>query len=132
MAMAPFSTRPVSPRSERRRTRLALAIASVGIAATLLAYAVSPGVRHAVSHAAHSVKHAVSRVLDHDTTKHPRTAHPAVTKHPAARTHRAPAAHRATTTPRAAPPANGSSGAPAHASSTLPPANTSGTYTAPR
>lgn len=48
------------------RTRLALAIATVGIAATLLAYAASPGVRHAVGHAEHSVKHAVSNVFDHD------------------------------------------------------------------
>jgi hypothetical protein len=38
----------------------------VGIAATLFAYAISPGVRHAVSHATHSVKHAVGNVLDHD------------------------------------------------------------------
>jgi hypothetical protein len=72
MSMAPFGARPVSPQSERRRTRLALMIASVGIAATLLAYAVSPGVRHAVSHAAHSVKHAVGNVIDHDTSKHAR------------------------------------------------------------
>jgi hypothetical protein len=66
MSIAPFGARPTTPQSERRRTRLALAIATVGIAATLLAYAVSPGVRHAVSHAAHSVKHAVSRILDRD------------------------------------------------------------------
>jgi len=45
---------------------LAVAIATVGIAATLLAYALSPGVRHAVGHAAHSVKHAVGHVLDPD------------------------------------------------------------------
>ena len=52
MAMAPFGTRPVTPArtpaSESRRRRLAVAIATLGIAATLLAYAVSPGVRHAV------------------------------------------------------------------------------------
>lgn len=41
-------------------------IATLGIAATLLAYAVSPGVRHAVGHAAHSVKHAVGHVFDPD------------------------------------------------------------------
>src|SRR5439155_1074266 len=86
----PFGTRPVAPArtpaSESRRRRLAVAIATLGIAATLLAYAVSPGVRHAVSHAAHSVKHAVSRVLDHDTVK------------------RAPAKHPASTNPRAALP----------------------------
>lgn len=46
-----------------------LLIATVGIAATLLAYAISPGVRHAVSHAAHSVKGAVVHVLDRDDDK---------------------------------------------------------------
>jgi hypothetical protein len=56
-------------------------MATVGIAATLLAYAISPGVRHAVSHAAHSVKHAVGRVLDHDATKVHRQA-PAYPVHP--------------------------------------------------
>jgi hypothetical protein len=66
MAISPFSARPASPEGERRRARLALAIATLGIAATLLAYAISPGVRHAVGHAAHSVKHAVSHVLDPD------------------------------------------------------------------
>jgi hypothetical protein len=64
MSISPFSTRPVSPAGGgsdigRRRARLALVVAMVGIAATLLAYGVSPGVRHAVSHAAHSVRHAV-------------------------------------------------------------------------
>jgi hypothetical protein len=67
MSIAPFSTRPAAPDGiSARRTRLALAIATIGIAATLLAYAVSPGVRHAVGHAEHSVKHAVSNVFDHD------------------------------------------------------------------
>jgi type IV secretory pathway VirB10-like protein len=67
IAPAPFNTRPTSPDGiSASRTRLALAIATVGIAATLLAYAVSPGVRHAVGHAEHSVKHAVSNVFDHD------------------------------------------------------------------
>jgi len=74
MAISPFSARPASPQGERRRARLALAIATVGIAATLLAYALSPGVRHAVGHAAHSVKHAVSHVLDNDKGEH---EHPA-------------------------------------------------------
>src|SRR2546425_6557710 len=83
MSIAPFGTRPVLPQTERRRARLALAIATLGIAATLLAYAVSPGVRHAVNHAAHSVKHAVSRVLDHDATYHARHRHPAAKTHPA-------------------------------------------------
>ena len=73
MSMAPFSAPPVSPQSEARRTRLALLIATLGIAATLLAYSVSPGVRHAVSHAAHSVKGAVSKVLNRDADKHSHT-----------------------------------------------------------
>jgi len=67
MSIAPFSTRPAAPAGEAPpRTWLVLAIATVGIAATLLAYAASPGVRHAVGHAEHSVKHAVSNVFDHD------------------------------------------------------------------
>jgi hypothetical protein len=66
MAISPFTARPASPEGERRRARLAVAIATVGIIAILLAYAVSPGVRHSVSHAAHSVKHAVGHVFDPD------------------------------------------------------------------
>jgi type II secretory pathway pseudopilin PulG len=66
MSISPFRAPPITPEGERRRARLVLAIAVVGIAATLLAYAISPGVRRDVSHAAHSVKHAVSRVLDRD------------------------------------------------------------------
>jgi hypothetical protein len=66
MSISPFSARPASSREPQRRPRLALLIAAVGISATLLAYAISPGLRHAVSHATHSVKHAVSNVLDHD------------------------------------------------------------------
>jgi len=62
MSISPFSVRPFSPGGERRRARLVLVIATIGIAATLLAYAVSPGVRHAV----HSVKHEVSHILDRD------------------------------------------------------------------
>jgi len=41
-------------------------LATLGIVASLLAYAVSPTVRHAVGHAAHSVKGAVGHVLDRD------------------------------------------------------------------
>jgi hypothetical protein len=70
MAISPFSARPASPDGDRRRARLALLIATLGIAATLLAYAISPTVRHAVGHAAHSVKHAVSHVLDNDSHEH--------------------------------------------------------------
>jgi hypothetical protein len=70
MAISPFSARPATPGGEGRRARLAIAIATIGIVATLLAYAISPGVRHAVSHAAHSVKHAVGHVLDNDKREH--------------------------------------------------------------
>lgn len=76
MAISPFSVRPASPDGERRRARLVVAIATLGIAATLLAYALSPSVRHAVRHAAHSVKGAVGNVLDHD-----RPAHHGKTRH---------------------------------------------------
>ncbi|HEX4187093.1 MAG TPA: hypothetical protein VHY83_04265 [Solirubrobacteraceae bacterium] len=74
MSISPFSARPAPSGGDRPgigqgRARLALAIAAVGIAATLLAYAISPGVRHAVSHATHSVRHAVGNVLDHDAAK---------------------------------------------------------------
>jgi len=40
-------------------------IATLGIVAMLVAYAVSPGVRHAVGKAAHGV----SNVFDHDSAK---------------------------------------------------------------
>jgi hypothetical protein len=74
MSISPFSARPASPENERRRARLVLAIATVGIAATLLAYAISPGVRHAVGHAAHNVKRAVSHVLDRDQGERSKTS----------------------------------------------------------
>jgi hypothetical protein len=70
MSIAPFSPHPAPTRPDAQggwwRTRLAVFSATVGIAATLLAYAISPGLRHAVSHAEHSVSHAVSRVFDRD------------------------------------------------------------------
>ena len=69
MSISPFNAHPVSPETESRRARLVLAIVILGIAATLLAYAVSPSVRHAVGHAAHSVKGTVSRALDHDANE---------------------------------------------------------------
>jgi hypothetical protein len=77
MSISPFSARPASPDTEKRRARLVLIIATIGIAATLLAYAISPGIRHAVGHAAHSVKGAVNRVLDRDKHKrgHPKRLH---------------------------------------------------------
>jgi hypothetical protein len=66
MSSSPFSARPAaSPDEERRRSRLVVLIAALGITATLLAYAASPSVRHAV----HSVKHAVVNVVDHDEGK---------------------------------------------------------------
>jgi hypothetical protein len=65
--MSPFSVRPSSPENARRRARMVLALVAVGIAASLLAYAISPSVRHAVGRAAHSVKQGVGHVLDHDT-----------------------------------------------------------------
>ena len=80
MSMAPFGLPPAASHSESWRARVAIAIATVGIAATLLAYALSPGVRHAVSHAAHSVKHAVTRVLDHDSARPRHAVAPA--RHP--------------------------------------------------
>jgi hypothetical protein len=97
MSISPFNARPApSPGGPSRigqdRPRLALIIATVGIAATLLAYAISPGVRHAVSHASHSVKHAVGNVLDHDAARKahraqpapaPQGAHPGTPKAPA-------------------------------------------------
>jgi len=76
MAISPFSARPVSPEGESRRARLAVAIATLGILATLLAYAVSPGVRHVVGHAEHSVRHAVGHVLDHDHAVAPHRGQP--------------------------------------------------------
>jgi hypothetical protein len=86
MSIAPFSTRPTTPDGiSATRTRLALAIATIGIAATLLAYAVSPGVRHAVGHAEHSVKHAVGNVFDHDRAARTR-AKPAPRPAPAGQT----------------------------------------------
>jgi hypothetical protein len=83
MSISPFSARPASPDDERRRARLVVAIATLGIAATLLAYAISPGVRHAVSHATHSVRHAVGNVLDHDVRKRARPTVPAQPPRPA-------------------------------------------------
>jgi hypothetical protein len=83
MSISPFSVRPASPEDERRRARLVVLIAAFGIAATLLAYAISPGVRHVVGHAAHSVKGAVNHVLDRDQAKHARTSHPPAPAQPA-------------------------------------------------
>jgi len=75
MSISPFQARPGSPQSEARRARIVLALVVIGIAASLVAYAISPGVRHAVGHAAHSVKGAVVRVFDRDEGVK-RKAHP--------------------------------------------------------
>jgi hypothetical protein len=92
MSIAPFSTSRVpvhaGPPGSWWRTRLAVVSASVGIAATLLAYAISPGLRHAVVHAERSVRHAVTRVFDKDAAKHKAVRKAAPTTH-RARTHRA-------------------------------------------
>ncbi len=64
MPIAPFAPRPVSRDVEVRRARIAVAAAIIGIGAALLAYAVSPSVRHAVGHAARGVGHAVAKVAD--------------------------------------------------------------------
>jgi hypothetical protein len=69
MSISPLHASPLTPENERRRARLVAAIALLGIVATLLAYAISPGVRREVSHAAHSVKGAVGHVLDRDQRK---------------------------------------------------------------
>jgi hypothetical protein len=94
MSIVPFNARPgaLEPDSERRRARLVLALATLGIAASLLAYAISPTIRHAVGHAAHSVKHAVGHVLDRDARAHARalSAH----KHQAAPRSSSPAGTR--------------------------------------
>ena len=69
MSISPFPPRrasPAGPALERRRARIVLLVTVLGIAAALLAYGVSPGVRHAV----HTVKHAVSHVFDPDSTSH--------------------------------------------------------------
>src|SRR5262249_35667226 len=84
MSIGPLSRWPATRQGESRRTRLAILIGAAGIAAILLAYALSPGVRHAVGHAEHSVKHAVSGVFDRDQRAHRATRHPAA---PASRAH---------------------------------------------
>jgi len=78
MSISPFSARPAapdspSPQSERRRARIVIMIVAIGICATLLAYGISPGVRHVVGHAAHSVKH----VIDPDSPRRAHHGHPA-------------------------------------------------------
>ncbi len=69
MSISPFTARPGSPENEGRRARLVVLLVALGIAASLLAYTISPSVRHAVGHAAHRLKGDVSHVLDHDQDK---------------------------------------------------------------
>jgi hypothetical protein len=76
MSISPFSARPETPETERRRARMVVLLATLGILAALLAYAASPTVRHAVGHAAHSVKVGVGNVLDRDKKQHAARAHP--------------------------------------------------------
>src|SRR5689334_18482934 len=113
MAISPFPARPGAPDSEGRRARLVLALATLGIAASLLAYAISPSVRHAVGHAAHSVRHAVGNVFDRDRAAHhapPARTHVRVVRPAPSRAHthvHAPAPRSATprgATPGSAPP----------------------------
>jgi hypothetical protein len=55
----------------------------LGISASLLAYSISPSVRHAVGHAAHSVRHAMGNVFDHDRTpRHHAPPAPSKVAHP--------------------------------------------------
>lgn len=62
MPLAPFAPHP-DPEQASRRGRVAVLLAVMGIGAALLAYAISPSVRHAVKRAAHSVGHAVTHVF---------------------------------------------------------------------
>jgi hypothetical protein len=70
MSISPFHAGPASQENEGRRARIVVLLVTLGIAASLLAYAVAPSVRHAVGHAAHSVGH----VLDRDQKAPARTS----------------------------------------------------------
>jgi hypothetical protein len=61
MSISPFPARPGSPETESRRARIVAGLVVLGIAASLLAYAISPGVRHVVKRAAHSVGHVFDK-----------------------------------------------------------------------
>lgn len=69
MPLAPFATRLRPDGDQPRAARLAVLLAVVGIGAALLAYAISPGVRHAVKRAARSVGHAVTHVFKGSTRR---------------------------------------------------------------
>ena len=94
MSIAPFHPTPAPVRrsrtrraTEMRRARLAMVAAVIGIAAALIAYAVSPAVRHAVGHAEHSMKHTVSNIFDHDRTKPQEPQGPAEDPSPGSQPH---------------------------------------------
>jgi hypothetical protein len=74
-SMSPLSARPGTPEGEARRARIVVLLVVLGVSASLLAYALSPGVRHAVSHAAHSVKRAVGHVFDRDAGEKAKPKH---------------------------------------------------------
>ena len=103
MAISPFSARPAPGADDRRRARMIVLIAVLGIAATLIAYAASPSVRHAVGHAAHSVNKAVSNVLDHDKQAKARTT--TTTTAPSAKPRSSATHSKAQHTPSATAPA---------------------------
>jgi hypothetical protein len=91
----PVAAPPLSPDAERRRARLVVLLATIGIAAALLAYAISPSVRHAVSRAAHSV----GRVIDKDKNERKRSRSSVGTP---ARRQQGSSAARSSTAPRGA------------------------------
>ncbi len=114
MSISPFPARPGSPETEARRARIVVALVVLGIAASLLAYAISPSVRHAVKRAAHSVAHSVSHVFDKDDK--PAKRKPRVTSTHGA----APKGAAAHSGPGAASNGSGGSAAPAVVSATAP------------
>jgi hypothetical protein len=97
MSVAPPPS-PAAIAQETRRARLAVAAATVGIAAMLFAYAIAPGVRHAVSHAAHSVQHTFSHAVTRVFDRGPQAEAVSSTGHRQPRTHarppKAPAARK--------------------------------------
>jgi hypothetical protein len=99
MSIAPFRPAPTPSRRrsarrgvEARRARLALLAAIVGIAAALIAYAISPTVRREFRHAEHSVKHTVTNIFDHDHAAHRalKAVHPAARRPPTSGAHAKP------------------------------------------
>jgi hypothetical protein len=101
MSIAPFHPAPTPTRRRRsrgveaRRARLALLAATVGIAAALIAYAISPAVRREFRHAEHSVNHTVTNIFDHDRAAHSRHTGVGVGGHRQAARARAKAQHGA-------------------------------------